>query len=61
MSKNEKYYGCYECATEEGDGCVIFQFGINPLPIVCPCGYAYPRYILITDKIKEKLIKLKKC
>ena len=56
---NERYYGCYECATKEGEGCVIFQIGINPLPVVCPCGYGYPKYILITDKIKDMLKEMK--
>jgi len=55
MTSEPRYYACYECASSEGQGCVIFQYGIRPNPVVCPCGYSHPKYTLITDKLKEML------
>lgn len=58
MSEEERYYGCYECASDKGEGCIIFQFGIKSIPVVCPCGYGYPKFTPITEKIKEMLTKV---
>ena len=55
MSEKDRYYGCYECASKEGEGCIIFQIGIDPFPVVCPCGYGYPKFILITDSVIKML------
>jgi len=57
MNENEeRYYGCCECVTQDGEGCVLFQIRISASPIVCPCGYRQARFTLITEKIKQLLI-----
>jgi len=45
---NTKIKGCKACATAKGAGCVIFMNEITHDPIMCPCGYPYPKFEDIT-------------